>query len=129
MSKWDFWQLVVIGLRTLKLELRRFLTTLEDHQQVGRDAAMVPTSASAKFYQRAAERKWAVEKVQRKVIRKQELAILYRRIGYLLEEEADMLNEEAPGIARGSTNLFRTQHRGFRADHLQWVLKNWVHHT
>jgi hypothetical protein len=70
--------------------------TLEDHKQVGQNATIV--SASGKLYQIAVRRKWAVEKTQKKAINKRELAILYRRLGDLLEVEADILNEEAPEI-------------------------------
>jgi hypothetical protein len=52
------------------------LRTLEDHKQASRNATMVPTSASAKLYQIAAGRRWAVEKTQKKAINKRELAIL-----------------------------------------------------
>jgi hypothetical protein len=48
------------------------LRTLEDHKQAGRNSTMVPTSASAKLYQIAARRKWAIEKTQKKAIYKRE---------------------------------------------------------
>jgi hypothetical protein len=64
--------------------------------QADQDSIIIPNDASAKSYQQVARRAWAVRKVKRKTTLKRELAILCRRIGDLLEEEADMLYEEVP---------------------------------
>ena len=44
-------------------------------------------------YPTTSDLKWKIRKVQRKAMRMQKPASLYKRIGGLLEEEADELNE------------------------------------
>lgn len=44
-------------------------------------------------YPTTSELKWKIRKVQRKAMRMQKLASLYKRIGDLLEEETDEPNE------------------------------------